>query len=102
VSRVERSVLGAILVDGRVYELHCIICTAEIPEKRARRNATTCSAKCRRALVWMQHEEARREMQGNTCLTCLRYIPYDAAATALRSELRFNGGLWHGNAARFA
>jgi hypothetical protein len=82
--------------------LHCIVCTGEIPEKRRRHDSATCGAKCARELRRLKDEEARRDMRGNTCLTCLRYIPYTEPESRLRLNLRFGDGLWHGNAARFA
>jgi hypothetical protein len=82
--------------------LHCIICTAEIPEKRARRNAITCSRACKREWFRLKIEEERRELQGNTCPTCCRYVPLDTAEVALVDAARLIDGLGHGNAARFA
>src|SRR5262249_45418718 len=52
-------------------ELHCIVCTAEIPLLRIHRNATTCRRSCEVELNRRRVSEARGKMLGKSCPTCL-------------------------------
>lgn len=40
-----------------MISLHCVICTGEIPEDRARRRARTCSLDCQRLLNNLKREQ---------------------------------------------
>jgi formate dehydrogenase maturation protein FdhE len=82
--------------------LHCTVCTSEIQEKRIRRGAQTCGTLCEKKKAHMVAEDQRARLRGNTCPTCLRYVPLSSTEMALIESLRLIGALGHGNAARFA
>jgi hypothetical protein len=82
--------------------VYCILCRNPIPEKRARRNAATCSLECQRELKRAKSAAERESLAGNTCPRCLRYVPTDCMETALKEGMRLISGLGHGNSARFA
>lgn len=81
--------------------LRCIVCTEDIPELRARRNASTCSLRCQRELKRLKTEAAQRQLRGKTCPTCYRYIPRDAKVISLAEGVRLLAAEGHGNEARF-
>jgi hypothetical protein len=48
--------------------LRCIVCTADIPQKRARRNAVTCSPECAERL----NREKLQDRRKRKCAACGR------------------------------
>jgi hypothetical protein len=82
--------------------LHCLVCTSEIPERRAARNAQTCKPSCQRELKRMKRESEMENLRGNTCPVCFRYVPAKTPERHLSQGVRLVDGQWHGNEARFA
>jgi hypothetical protein len=81
--------------------LYCVVCRSEIADKRARRNASTCSRRCQAELKRMKTEAEREDLAGNTCPTCARYVPLNSTERALVESTRFVAALGEGNNGRF-
>jgi len=81
--------------------LHCVICTAEIPEKRARNGAVTCKTACAKERHRQKVEDDRQKLEGNTCPLCCRYVPIGSKELTIVGSTRLVSGLGVGNAARF-
>jgi hypothetical protein len=85
-----------------MMELFCIVCKGAIPERRIERaGVKTCSLKCGAEFARMLRETWREQMAGNTCPTCLRYVPLNSTEAALIESLRLPMAHGHANAARF-